>query len=213
VFDRLIMWLALDTSLDACTLALVEARHVVAELQQIIGKGHAEILPLLLDDLLKQNAHPKVSAIAVCVGPGSFTGLRVGLAAAKALGLAWAVPVHGVSSLEAVAHAASAHQNGPMLIVHDAKRGQVYAQSFGHDALPDMQAMLPEQAADIAGQHALPIAGSGVAMLHQYAPQLVAFDCLPYPEPRSLVACAHLSADPLYVRPPDARTLAERGLA
>jgi tRNA threonylcarbamoyladenosine biosynthesis protein TsaB len=206
------MWLALDTSLDACTLALVEAGYVVAEIQQIIGKGHAEILPLLLDDLLKQNAHPKVDAIAVCVGPGSFTGLRVGLAAAKALGLAWAVPVHGVSSLEAVAHAARANQNGPMLIVHDAKRGQVYAQSFGHDALPDMQAMLPEQAADIALHHILSVAGSGVAMVRQHAPHLIGIDCLPYPEPLSLVACAHLPADPLYVRPPDAKTLAERGL-
>jgi tRNA threonylcarbamoyladenosine biosynthesis protein TsaB len=207
------MWLALDTSLDACTLALVEAGQVVAQIQQVIGKGHAEILPLLLDDVLKQNAYPKVDAISVCVGPGSFTGLRVGLAAAKALGLTWAVPVHGVSSLEAVAHAARAHQHGPMLIVHDAKRGQVYAQSFGHDAVPGMQAMLPEIAADLATHSALPIAGSGVAMLQHYAPQLITIDCLPYPEPLSLVACAHLPADPLYVRPPDAKTLAERGLA
>jgi tRNA threonylcarbamoyladenosine biosynthesis protein TsaB len=207
------MWLALDTSLDACTIALVEAGYVGAEAQQIIGKGHAEILPLLLDELLRQNEHPKIDAVAVCVGPGSFTGLRVGLAAAKALGLAWSVPIHGVSSLDAVAHAAGLNHRGAMLIVHDAKRGQVYAQSFGHDALADMQAMLPQQAAAIAAQYALPIAGSGVALLHQQIPQLIAIDCGAYPQPVSLVACAYLPADPLYVRPPDAQTLAQRGLA
>jgi tRNA threonylcarbamoyladenosine biosynthesis protein TsaB len=207
------MWLALDTSLDVCTLALIEAGEVVAETQQIIGKGHAEILPLLLETLLHQNAHPNIHAIAVCVGPGSFTGLRVGLAAAKALGLAWTVPVHGVSSLAAVAHAAQAKYIGPTLIVHDAKRGQVYAQQFDGQALHDVQAMLPQQAADIAAKFALPIAGSGVAMLHQFAPALIAIDCGAYPQPLSLVSCAHLPADPLYVRPPDAQTLAQRGLA
>jgi tRNA threonylcarbamoyladenosine biosynthesis protein TsaB len=137
------MWLALDTSLDACTLALVEGDRVVAQTQQIIGKGHAEVLPLLLEDILQQLGHPKVDAIAVCVGPGSFTGLRVGLAAAKALALAWGVPVHGVSSLEAVAHGARAHHAGPLLIVHDAKRGQVYARSFASAALPDIERQSP----------------------------------------------------------------------
>jgi tRNA threonylcarbamoyladenosine biosynthesis protein TsaB len=207
------MWLALDTSLDACTIALVEQSRIVAQTQQIIGKGHAEVLPMLLDDILRQMSHPAIAAIAVCVGPGSFTGLRVGLAAAKALALAWSVPVHGVSSLAAVAHAARASYSGPLMVAHDAKRGQVYAMSFGSDALPDMQAMPPEVAADIAARAGLALAGSGVAMLHHHAPHLVAIDCPPYPQPLSLVACAQLPPDPLYVRPPDAKTMAERGLA
>lgn len=207
------MWLALDTSLDACTLALVEGDRVLAQTQQIIGKGHAEILPLLLENLLQQLNHPKVDAIAVCVGPGSFTGLRVGLAAAKALALAWSVPVHGVSSLDAVAHDARVNHAGPLLIVHDALRGQVYARSFASPTLPDIEAMLPEHAAAIARYAQLPIAGSGVALLHQHAPQLRTINCPAYPQPLSLVACAHLPATPLYVRPPDAKTLAQRGLA
>jgi tRNA threonylcarbamoyladenosine biosynthesis protein TsaB len=207
------MWLALDTSLDACTIALVEGGRIVAQTQQIIGKGHAEVLPLLLENLLQQQEHPTVDAIAVCVGPGSFTGLRVGLAAAKALALAWAVPVHGVSSLDAVANGARAHHAGPLMIVHDAKRGQVYAKSFASAALPDTEALSPENAAAAAMQAQLPIAGSGVALLHQHAPKLRAINCPAYPQPLDLVACAHLPAAPLYVRPPDAQTLAQRGLA
>jgi tRNA threonylcarbamoyladenosine biosynthesis protein TsaB len=206
------MWLALDTSLDACTIALVAQGKIVAQTRQLIGKGHAEVLPLLLDELLCRMSHPKINEIAVCVGPGSFTGLRVGLATAKALALAWSVPVHGVSSLSAVAHAARATYDGPLMVAHDAKRGQVFAMSFGSDILPDMQAMPPEAAAAIAVHAGLTVAGSGAAMLHHHAPQLIVARCQPYPQPLSLVACAQLPAEPLYVRPPDAKTLAERGL-
>jgi tRNA threonylcarbamoyladenosine biosynthesis protein TsaB len=204
------MWLAIDTSLDACTIALVHEGVVVAQNQQIIGKGHAEALPLLLDTLLRDAGRPTITAIAVCVGPGSFTGLRIGLAAAKALALAFEVPVHGVSSLDAVAHSVRATYTGPLMIVHDAKRAQVYAMSFGCAALPAALAMTPQAAVALAIAHGCAIAGSGAALLQPYAHTM---DCPPFPEPLSLVACAKLPAEPLYVRPPDALTLAQRGLA
>jgi tRNA threonylcarbamoyladenosine biosynthesis protein TsaB len=205
------MKLVLDTALDACTAALVQTDAIVAVRQQIIGKGHAELLPLLLAELLADVDAAAITGIAVCIGPGSFTGLRVGLAAAKALALAWAVPVLGASSLAAVAHAAqnASKQDGPLLVVHDAKRGQVFAQSYGSAALPDVQALSPAAAADIAHAHGCAIAGSGVALLPAALRRL---DVPPYPAPLSLLACAQLPPEPLYVRPPDAKTLAQRGL-
>ncbi len=206
------MWLALDTSLDACTLALVQDDVIVGQAQEILGKGHAELLPQLLEALLQQTSYPSVDSIAVCVGPGSFTGLRVGLAAAKALALAWNVPVLGASSLEAVAHLARSEHAGPLLVAHDAKRGQVFTQCFGAVPGSDVEVLSPEAAAALALEAGCAIAGSGTALLLQQAPRLRALACPAYPQPRSLIACAHLSTDPIYVRPPDALTLAERGL-
>jgi tRNA threonylcarbamoyladenosine biosynthesis protein TsaB len=203
------MKLVLDTSLDACTAAMVQDGAVVDMRQQIIGKGHAELLPLLLEDMLHAVDMSQITGIAVCVGPGSFTGLRVGLAAARAFALAWQVPVHGASSLAAVAH--GANTDAPLLVVHDAKRGQVFAQSFHSAAVPDVVALSPEAAAQIAQTHGCAIAGSGVPLLAN--PSLIRLDCAAYPAPLSLLACAQLPPNPLYVRPPDARTLAQRGLA
>ncbi len=205
------MKLVLDTSLDACTVALLLGDTVHDMRQQIIGKGHAELLPLLLQELLSNVDTAQIDGIAVCVGPGSFTGLRVGLAAAKALALVWAVPVNGASSLAATAHAAC--HAGPLLAVHDAKRGQVFAQGFGCAALPEPQPLSPAVAADIARAHGCAIAGSGTELLLHIAPDLSECAGPAYPAPLSLLACALLPPDPLYVRPPDAKTLAERGLA
>jgi tRNA threonylcarbamoyladenosine biosynthesis protein TsaB len=205
------MNLVLDTSLDACTVALLGGDSVIDVRQQIIGKGHAELLPVLLEELLRTVDTTKINGIAVCVGPGSFTGLRVGLAAAKALALVWAVPVRGVSSLAATAHAAN--HIGPLLVVHDAKRGQVFAQSFGSEAVPAPMALTPAAAADIARAHGCVLVGSGTEAVRQLAPDLAVSDGPAFPAPLSLLACAQLPPDPLYVRPPDAKTLAERALA
>lgn len=92
--------LVIDTATKACSVALYEGDGVVASAHEVIGRGHAERLLPLIAALPERG---KADRIFVDVGPGSFTGIRVGVAAAKALGFAWKVPVHGYGCLSLVA--------------------------------------------------------------------------------------------------------------
>jgi tRNA threonylcarbamoyladenosine biosynthesis protein TsaB len=92
--------LVIDTATKACSVALYEGDSVTAFAHEVIGRGHAErLLPLIA----ALPGRGKADRIFVDVGPGSFTGIRVGVAAAKALGFAWHVPVHGYNGLELIA--------------------------------------------------------------------------------------------------------------
>lgn len=109
---------ALDTSTTVTSCALVEDENVVWEKELIEKAG--DVLPAALGDL------QAVDAVAVGLGPGSFTGLRVGLAAAKALAYARRLPIAGVSSLRALAHG----QPGLVCAATDARKGELFAQLF-----------------------------------------------------------------------------------
>jgi tRNA threonylcarbamoyladenosine biosynthesis protein TsaB len=128
--------LALDTALDACSAALLRDGVVLAEETRDIGRGHAEVLMAVVETVL-DGARLGIldcDRFAVTVGPGSFTGIRVGLAAARGFAVAAGRPVVGVSTLEALA--ADAGAAGPVLAVIDARRDEVYAGLFGptHEA-------------------------------------------------------------------------------
>lgn len=150
--------LALSTSSPALSIALVDGRVVLARHHQLIGRGHAEALVPAIAELL---AGGRADAIIVDIGPGSYTGIRIGIAAARALGLAWAVPVHGVSALSLVAAQAFAMEPrlGAVFALIDAGRGQAVGALIG----PDLVAPLPSVVT------ALPLgarlAGSGAALL------------------------------------------------
>ncbi|MGB5076725.1 MAG: tRNA (adenosine(37)-N6)-threonylcarbamoyltransferase complex dimerization subunit type 1 TsaB [Sphingorhabdus sp.] len=92
--------LVIETATKACSVALFEGSVALASHHEIIGRGHAERLIPLIASLPGSG---KADQIMVDVGPGSFTGIRVGVAAARALGLAWSVPVHGFGCLNLVA--------------------------------------------------------------------------------------------------------------
>ncbi|WP_349940555.1 tRNA (adenosine(37)-N6)-threonylcarbamoyltransferase complex dimerization subunit type 1 TsaB [Fulvimarina sp. MAC8] len=125
--DRLI--LAIDTALDDCSVAVFDAREyrLLASRTERIGRGHAERLPAVIDAVLAEAGcgFPDIASIAVTIGPGSFTGVRVGVAAARGYALALGIPAAGVTTLEAMAEAVRCE--APVLAVHDAKRGEVYA--------------------------------------------------------------------------------------
>ena len=120
--------LGLDTATLSCSVALLQEDTILAELTLNIKKTHSERLMPLIDTMLKEAAVPvkSIQAVAVAAGPGSFTGLRIGVSTARALAQGLNIPAVGVSTLEALAGSvpAPAALICPLL---DARRNQVYA--------------------------------------------------------------------------------------
>lgn len=130
------MILAFDTSTALTSVALVDGDEVVAERSHLDPRHHAEVLAPMLDDVLRaSSAGPgTIVAIACGVGPGPYTGLRVGLASAIALGVAWGRPVHGLCSLDAIAAAfVEAGEGVPFGVAGDARRREVYWAAYSGD--------------------------------------------------------------------------------
>lgn len=121
--------LAIDTAAPRLQLALLLADGRVDVVVEDIAKGHAEILFDRLDTLLARNrlGHADIGRIAVTTGPGSFTGLRIGLSAARGLGVARKLPVLGIPSLLALSLGLP---HGPVAVLLDARRGEAYFESF-----------------------------------------------------------------------------------
>ncbi len=150
--------LALSTSSPALSIALVDDRQVLARHHQLIGRGHAEALVPAIAALL---AGRQADAIIVDIGPGSYTGIRIGIAAARALGVAWGVPVYGISALSLVASQAFAADPAldAVFALIDAGRGQAAGALIGPSMvapLPAIINVLPSGAA---------IAGAGARLL------------------------------------------------
>jgi tRNA threonylcarbamoyl adenosine modification protein YeaZ len=118
--------LALDTATPAVSVALHDGVRVCARRQGVPGRRHAEVVTPLVAEVLAETGVAGVSldVVIVGVGPGAYTGLRVGLATAAALGLAWDVPVRGACTLDALAQQAALP--GDALVVTDARRHQVF---------------------------------------------------------------------------------------
>lgn len=161
--------LCIDTAGSRCAVAAYDmaAGVVLARADSDIGRGHAERLMGLIEEVLEEakSSYAGIGKIAVVVGPGSFTGLRVGVAAAKGLALALDVPLAGVTALEALAEP---HWSGDaaVLAVLDAKRGEVYAALFSAGGVPlhAPTALVPTELAcfvEAAGSAELTIVGSG----------------------------------------------------
>ena len=194
--------LALSTASPALSLALFDGDARIAHDHRTIGRGHAEALMPAVAAMLAGRAPPV--HVLVDIGPGSFTGIRIGIAAARALGLAWGVPVNGFSGAGLVAARAFAER--PELthvgVLLDAGRGQLLFGEFERDlALPAMHIMA---ASDVPGNVAL--AGAGTALLadamsrdivHAGLPDAAYALGLPLAA-RDLLPNAH------YLRPPDA---------
>jgi len=125
--------LAIDTSLDACAAAVVDTRgdKVIARESQAMKRGHAEALMPLIARVMKGSGvgFAELGRIAATTGPGSFTGLRVGLSAARGIALAAAKPVVGVTTLTAyAAPVVSEHGEHPIIAAIDARHDHVYLQ-------------------------------------------------------------------------------------
>ncbi len=129
--------LAIDTSGPRLQLALAHKREV-ATLVKPLATGHAEVLFVRLASFLKQNrlTYADLTRIAVTTGPGSFTGLRIGISAARGLALALGIKALGIPNLFALSLQAPATNKKPISIVLDARRSEAYAQRFSAPGQP-----------------------------------------------------------------------------
>jgi tRNA threonylcarbamoyl adenosine modification protein YeaZ len=206
--------LAVDTATPAVTVALHDGTSVVAESGQVDARRHGELLLPAVDRVLAE-AGVKLDAVTdvvVGVGPGPYTGLRVGLVTAATFGSALSVPVHGLCTLDGLAYAAGrAGLQGPFAVATDARRKEVYWARYD-DPRTRVTGPAVDRPADIAGQLAgLPVVGAGAVLYPE------AFPDAREPEHVSAGALAALAAErlaagaellppqPLYLRRPDAQ--------
>jgi tRNA threonylcarbamoyladenosine biosynthesis protein TsaB len=212
--------LSLDTSLGACSAAVTRDGETLAALSEPMPRGHQERLATLVQEtmLAAGLGFAALDRVGVTVGPGSFTGLRVGLAFAKGLGLALSKPCIGVGTLEALA--ASVPGAGLTGAVIDAKRGQVYLQMFDGSASLMAPDSLPleiaaARLAELWRGGPLRLVGPGAGLLAEAAPQIAVIDRAA-PDPAAIARLAALRpiapARPLYLRAPDAKLPGGRDL-
>ncbi len=216
--------LALDTALEACSVAVLAGDEVRSAMSESMARGHQERLAPMVAQAMAEAALPfsTLERVAVTVGPGSFTGLRVGLAFAKAMSLALHIPCTGVGTLEALAASAPEAADAPLAVAAlDARRGHVYLQAFAHGTpLFDACNVSIEEArariAALGADASTPMAGSGAALLLDHTTEVrtrVEIDATAL----ARLAARRLAPErrplPLYLRAPDAKTIAERACA
>ena len=212
------MLLALDTATPAVSVALHDGGRVVARRHLVDLRRHAEVLAPLVRQVLAEAASRGVDLdeVLVGVGPGAFTGLRVGVATAQALGLAWDVPVSGACTLDALAaayraEAAAGSGAGEVLVVTDARRREVFWARY------DASGRRVEGPA-VAAPQAVPATGATVVGAGALAHPEVFPAAVPpeHPDAGWLAQAvldglaARLVPSPLYLRRPDARPPGQR---
>jgi tRNA threonylcarbamoyladenosine biosynthesis protein TsaB len=214
--------LALDTALEVCGAALYDAanRRILASEVLPMARGHAEALLPLVQRVMARAGMPRdgFDRVAATAGPGSFTGLRVGLSAARGLALAAGCPVVGVSSLSALAAPLMAGADtSPVAAMIDARHGRVYLHLFGPDGqtLEGPAIVAVPEAARLCAMAGARLVGPGAAMVAAVWPPQATRPPLVDPRPApDLVWIAEIGAvadpasappRPLYLAPVDAR--------
>lgn len=198
------MILAIDTSTAACTAALFDGDgHCLARADERIGRGHAERLVPMIAEMLGGR---RADRVLVGVGPGSFTGIRVGIAAANGLAIGWGAALEGMSSLALMA--AAAPGTGRVAAVMSGGHGELFVQEFDRGPLEAASPLLNVAPVDAAAQVSADLlVGSGAAALLSARGRGEAIELWPS------AACAldlpdglrGLPPRPLYARAPDAR--------
>jgi tRNA threonylcarbamoyladenosine biosynthesis protein TsaB len=224
--------LAFDTCFDGCSVCVAERREgiVVARSARMerFETGHAERLMPMISEAMEEAGlrFDELQRIAVTVGPGTFTGTRIGIAAARSLALATDAETVGISSLAVMAAVARREIKADRLaVVVDARRGEVYAQAFGPggEATSPPQLLPVQQAALLGGSARIVFVGSGAAAVAADAARQGndAQAALPGLLPDA-VALAQLAASPessdvplapFYLRPADAKPQAGKAIA
>jgi len=214
--------LALDTALSGCSVALAASGRITACRRNAEPRGQAENLLGMLEATLREAAfrYADLDLIAVTIGPGSFSGLRIGLATARGLALASGRPLRGIGTLEALAGAVPTVERAGRSVVAaiEAGRGEIYLQSFDAAGTPlaPPRAIARDQAVAALPSGPLVVVGSGIGA---FGPALAGPDCIASSAAaaidaavvaglamaRGLPPAGSPPPAPLYLRPPDAR--------
>lgn len=231
--------LAIDTALPAVSACVLDssAREPLALETAPMERGHAEALAPLIARVVGavEGGFQSIDRVAVTVGPGSFTGVRIGLAAAQAIALARKIELVGVSTLAALAAPSFLEPfEGVVAAAIDARHGQVYVAAFGPDGrmlvsprrtgvAEALRALghYPASGAEDAPRHPLLLVGSGASLLEAQA-RAIGFSAqiLSRAPAADIVFVARLGlvanasdapARPLYLKPADAKPMARRG--
>ncbi|MES2755632.1 MAG: tRNA (adenosine(37)-N6)-threonylcarbamoyltransferase complex dimerization subunit type 1 TsaB [Pseudomonadota bacterium] len=195
--------LVIDTATAACSVALIAGDRVIDHRHDVVGRGHAERLIPMIAALAEGG---RADTILVDCGPGSFTGIRVGIAAARGLGIGWGVPVQGYSSTALIAAMATArHGAEAIAVVLEGGHGEVFVQPYDRlIAAGPLASLTPAAALAMLGGRAA--FGNGVRYLNQgteLVPDARCASLLP-------AAATLLPAAPIYGRAPDAQPMAVR---
>lgn len=216
------MLLAIDTSTSAVSAALHDGENVVARASTIDARRHTEILAPQIDAILRDSGvtPAQLTRVIVGVGPGPFTGLRVGIVTGLTFGAALDIPVDGICSLDALAYrAAQEGMNGPILVATDARRKEVYWAEYdlGDGPLPvgDPAVEKPAVVAETVGD--LRTIGRGAQLYADLLNDATggraelldvdAADLATLALQRLETGQPLLPAEPLYLRRPDAQPL------
>ena len=201
-----LMLLVIESATAACSAALLdEAGGLLDERHEIVGRGHAERLVPMIAELL---AGRRPDAILVDCGPGSFTGLRVGLAAAHGLAIGWTIPLAGFSATALLA--AAAGEAAAVAVALAGGHGELFVQSYSGDPiapLDELRSLAPQAAAAAiaaklvvgSGAEAL-VAARGYGRWMQALPRAADARLLP-------ASLRSLPPRPIYGRAPDARPM------
>jgi tRNA threonylcarbamoyladenosine biosynthesis protein TsaB len=202
--------LAFDTATPAVTVALHDGERVVASSTKVDARRHGELLAPSITAVLDETWVPRqdLTAVAVGVGPGPFTGLRVGLVTARTLGAVLDIPVYGVCSLDVLAVAAvdAGAVRDPFLVATDARRKEVYWASYDEEGTR-LDGPLVAKPADVATDR--PVVGAGPRLYPDAFATAVGPE---HPDARVLAQVVTderaelLDPEPLYLRRPDAAT-------
>ncbi|UUX98077.1 tRNA (adenosine(37)-N6)-threonylcarbamoyltransferase complex dimerization subunit type 1 TsaB [Sphingomonas sp. J315] len=201
--------LVIETATAACSVALIDGDTLVAENHAEVGRGHAERLVPMIAELPDGG---RAGAILVDCGPGSFTGIRVGIAAARGLSFGWGITAQGFSSLPLVAAGAFAADPGiaEVAVVLEGGHGEVFMAAYDRQLaqIAPFASLKPEAArAQLAGRVAV---GNGVRHLAVLDPALDLREALPRAADARLLPAAlcALPPRPIYGRAPDAKPIA-----
>ncbi len=223
--------LALDTSMGACSAALLRrdgtARKIVSR-REPMARGHAEALMPMVAEVMSESgiAFPALDVIAATTGPGSFTGVRIAISAARALALVTGAKLFGIDSLTVMAREARKVAGGaPFAVAADARRGMLYFGLYDESAqkCDSPRLIAPDDAVSLLPSALRAAFGSGAALLAEAASHRgVPIEAdLPDLQPSAieLAALAEESGEtsealrPLYLRPPDAKPQAQAAVA